>query len=213
MRSARLANLKRFSLRTLFVLMTTCCVGIGLWSAYVNPYRLQAQSLAEVRRLNGNFTTSPAKAVGVHRWLVTTLVGEDAFAHVTTVDLAGKKVDDNVLQSLAGLIYLRELRLDYTAVTDNGILALRSMKRLRQLSLRYTSLSDPVVPQFAAFPKLETLLLTGTKISDAALADLAKLGGLSQLFIRWTNITNPGAEKLSATLPNCAIYHHALNDG
>jgi hypothetical protein len=203
-------NWKRFSLRSLFVLMTLCCLVFGLWAAYVNPYRLQANSLAVVNRLQGNAAQSPAQGPGWQRWLVTAFLGDDAFVRVTEVDLANRKVDDDSLRSLAGLVYLRKLALDYTPVTHNGVAALRSMRDLEHLSLRYTKVADRAAEHLAALPNLKTMILTGTEVSDAALDDLAKHDHLSELYIRWTQISNPAAERLAAALPNCAIHHHAL---
>ena len=48
-----LSKLKRFSLRSLFVLMTACCVFFGVWSVYVDPYRKESRSLAEILRVQG----------------------------------------------------------------------------------------------------------------------------------------------------------------
>jgi hypothetical protein len=203
-------NWKRFSLRTLFVLMTICCVLFGTWAAYVNPYRLQMQSLAAVSRLQGNSAKSPAEGPGWHRWLVTTLLGGEAFVRVTEVDLAHKSVDDDALRSLGGLIYLEKLSLDYTPITDAGLATLRSMQSLQHVSLRYTGISDRSAEHLATLPKLRTAYLTGTKITDVGADYLAKNQGMAELYVRWTQITDEGADRLAAALPECKVHHHAL---
>lgn len=210
MTADRFAGWKRFSLRTLFVLMTLCCLLAGTWSLYVNPYRLQLQSLAEVNRLQGNSAKTRAEASGWQRWLVTTFLGNDAFVYVTEVDLAGRKVDDAALRSLAGLKHLQKLSLDYTQITDDGAVVLRSMPELQNLSLRYTNVSDRSAEHLAALPNLRTAYLTGTKMTDAAVDNLARHSAMSELYIRWTQISNAGADRLAAALPHCAVYHHAL---
>jgi hypothetical protein len=201
---------RRFSLRTLFILMTLCCLFFGLWAAYVNPYRLQQQSLAAVNRLQGNSAIAPADGPGWHRWLVTSLLGKDAFVQVTEVDLNNKNADEEALRSLGGLIYIRKLSLDYTPITDDGIATLRSMKKLQNLSLRYTNISDRAAQHIATLPELSNIFLTGTKITDAGVDDLAKLRSIDELYIRWTRISNAGADRLAAALPNCDVFHHAL---
>ena len=208
----RPSHWKRFSLRSLFVLMTLCCLVFGAWAAYVNPYRLQANSLAVVNRLQGNAAQSPARGPGWHRWLITTFLGDNAFVRVTEVDLANRKVDDDALRSLAGLVYLQKLTLDYTPISDNGIAALRSMRDLQHLSLRYTKVSDYAAGHLSESPNLKTIFLTGTKLSDAAVNDLAKHGNVAELYIRWTNISDAGADRLAAALPNAAIHYHALTE-
>lgn len=206
----RLPDWKRFSLRTMFVLMTLCCLVVGAWSVYVNPYRLQLQSLAEVDRLQGSSAKGPAEGPAWHRWLVTTFLGQDAFMHVTQVDLTSRQVDDDAFQTLGGLTHLEKLKLDYTQITDDGTAVLRSMPTLQYLSLRYTKVSDRTAAHLAALPALRSVILTGTKITDAAVDDLTKHGDFKELYIRWTAISNDGAERLRAALPNCAVYHHAL---
>src|SRR3954465_8113479 len=122
----RLPNWKRFSLRTLFVLMTACCVLVGAFSVYVNPFLHQLQSLGIVNRLKGVNVQTPAAGPAWQGWLVTKLLGDNSFVYVTEVDLSGRKVDDSVVQSLAGFGHLEKLNLDYTQITDAGIESLRS---------------------------------------------------------------------------------------
>jgi hypothetical protein len=203
---------KRFSLRTLLAVITVSCVFLGTWSAYVNPFRHQARSLAEVYRLQGVSTIEPAIGPAWHRWLVTTLLGEDAFVRVTKVDLSGRQIDDDALLSLTGLTHLTELYLDGTALTDASTSAFRSMPELRTLSLKYTGVSDAGVEAFSTLPNLRSLILTGTKLSDAAVLHFAKMPRLSELYVRWTRLSDSGARKLADALPNCKIIHHALID-
>ena len=75
----------RFSLRGLFILVTVCCLLLGAWSVYVNPFRQQARSVAALEPLQAEVTTSSVDGPGWQRWLVTTMLG------------------DAVLQGLAGL--------------------------------------------------------------------------------------------------------------
>ncbi|MEX2306356.1 MAG: hypothetical protein WD738_02115 [Pirellulales bacterium] len=206
----RMRNWKRFSLRSVFVLMTACCVFFGIWARYVNPYRMQARSLAEVKRLQGVFAESPAQGTGWQRWLVTTFLGEEAFTRVTYVDLSRRNVNDDALRSLAGLVYVEELKLDFTSITNDGLAALRSMRNLQRLWLRYTAVSDAAASYLETFPRLDTVFLTGTHMTDAAVDRLARLDSISDLHIRWTRISNEGAERLVAAMPNCAVHHHAL---
>jgi Leucine Rich repeat len=204
---------KSFSLRALFVLMTVCCVVLEIWSAYVNPYRRQAQSLAEVQRLQGASTIDPAEGPAWQRWLIMTMLGEKAIVRVVKVDLTRRKVTDDDLTSIAGLTFLRELKLDYTNVTDDGIAALDSLRKLTDLSLRYTALSDHGLKSLGDLPHLQKLTATGTQITDAAADDLARLKTLSELYIRWTRITHSGADQIEKRLPNCAVYFHVSDDG
>src|SRR4051794_13812099 len=126
---------KRFSLRTLFVMMTLTCAVVGGWSVYVNPYRLQMQSLDVVNQLQGEAKKEMATGSRFERWLVTRFLGDEAFMRVTDVKLSGDRVDDEAARALAGLIHLESLSLDQTKITDQGAVVLRSMPQLKRLSL------------------------------------------------------------------------------
>jgi Leucine Rich repeat len=210
MLTKRLTSFRRFSLRMLFVLMSICCLLLGLWSVYIQPFRDQAQALAVVNKLQGEAILTSAPGPAWQRWLVTVMLGEERFIEATQVSLAGRPVDDETLRSLAGLIHVRDLNLDGTEISDNGMAALRSMKDLDSLSLRYTNISDRAIPTLSESPKLRELHLTGTRISDKAVETLAKLHSLRQLFIRWTRISDNGAQQLRQRMANCRIHHHAL---
>lgn len=190
--------------------MTLCCCVFGAWSLNVYPYRLQQQSLAVVNRLNGQARSVPEVGSRWRRWLVTTLLGDDAFNRIDDVDLANRNVDDDALRSLAGLRHLKKLRLDYTHITDRGLATLQSMPDLTRLSLKYTSVSDAGAQYMSTLSKLQLLILTGSKVSDAAVDDLSKLTEVKSIYIRWTRISNAGADRLRQALPNCEVYHHAL---
>jgi Leucine Rich Repeat (LRR) protein len=211
MSSAPSGRWRRFSLRTLFLLVSVCCFFLGGWTVYVNPFRLQAQSLAVAIRLQGDVVVLPAPGPPWWRWIVTKMLGTDAFIQVVKLDLSNRPVDDAALRSLGGLAYLQKLDLDRTQITDASIPALVSMQDLMSLSVRYTNLSDRSAPSLAALTNLRTLYLTGTQLTDIAVDDLSQLQALSELYVRWTQISNAAAERLAKLLPRCAIYHSALS--
>jgi hypothetical protein len=201
---------KSLSLKTLFILMTVFCLGVGAWSVYVNPYRLQAQSLAAVRRLQGATVQSAVIESPWQRWLVITFLGSDAYAHVTSVDLSKRQVSDDDLKLLTGLSHLEALNLDYTDVTDAAMPTLRAMPKLKDVSIRFTKVGDEGCRIIAAAPNLQVAHFTGTKITDNSLPELSKSQGLRQLYIRWTRVSTGAAQKLSGALPGCEIFHQPL---
>jgi hypothetical protein len=201
---------RRFSLRTLFVLITVCSLFFGAWSIYVEPYRRQAQSLAVVNRLQGVVSFRPEKGPAWYHWLVTSMLGDEAFVRVDKVDLAARNIDDQTFRSLTGFKYLRDLNLDNTNISGEALSALRSMPDLTSLSLRYTKISDDSIVALSTLPKLSRLMLTGTKVSDKSIAVLEKMSSLSELYVRWTQISDAGAKKLADAMPKCATIHQAL---
>lgn len=203
---------KRYSLQALFVLMTLCCIVLGLWSVYVSPYRRQAQSIAALERLSTEVTTYPAEGTAFERWLVTTLVGQDAFLRVREVDLRGPAIDDAVVQNLAGLIGLKSLFLEQTHVTDAGLATIRSMSQLESLTLTYSLATGRGVARLKELPHLKYLRLTGTPLTDAVIPNLAAIPSLQALYLRWTGVSDAGAAKFRELAPGCAIFHAVLSD-
>lgn len=201
---------KRYSLRALFVVMTLCCVFLGVWSVYVAPFRRQASAMAALEKLPVELDVSAAEGPAWQRWLVTTMLGEDAYVFVAKVELRGPNINDEVAKKLAGLDWLESLALEGTQVTDAGLAVLRLLPHLEDLSLTYSQATDEGLAQLKHLPQLENLKLTGTSISDKGVPALAELPALRTLYIRWTRITDEGAAKIRKLLPQCEVYHHQL---
>jgi hypothetical protein len=200
---------KRFSLRGMFVLTTVVCVGLGLWSVYLQPFRTQATSVAALNKYDASFTASPADGPAWQRWLVTQVLGKDAFVRVDGVALSDTRFDDQAATALVGLPYLRRLNLERTQISDAGLASIASLPRLEELSLAYTRMTDQGVPMLRQLPKLADLKLTGTAISDASVSELIRLPAIRMLYVRWTSLTNEGAKKLTVSLPNCEVHYQA----
>ena len=203
---------KRFSVRTLLFAVTAVSVILSVWAVYVDDYRQQSRSLAEVHRLQGHAEITPSIGHSWQRSLVTYTLGSEAYVKVTIVDLSGKQVDDATLETLTGLRHLRMLSLDQTQITDAGMEALKSFPQLRLLSLRFTNVSDASTKVIGNLPNLNYLYLTHTRITDSSIRALAKLKHLKELYIRWTNITDAGLERLRKALPGTSIFHHQLEN-
>jgi hypothetical protein len=201
---------KRFSLRGLFVLMTLCCLIMGMWSVFVEPFRRQAKSIATLSRSPVELTVLPAEGAAWQRWLVNTFLGEGAFVRVEGVELRGPAINDDVMNELAGLRQLQSLTLEQTQVTDAGLAVLRSMPHLQDLSLTYSLATDRSIDELKQLPRLANLKLTGTQITDASVPELAEFPALQTVFLRWTQVTDAGAEKLRELAPRCTVYHHQL---
>lgn len=200
----------RFGMRTLLIIMSLCCVAMGAWTIYVQPFRAQAASLAKVGDLGGSTSGVAASGPVWHRWLIEAMVGKEQFVHVERADLRNCRVSAADVPLLAGLKFLKTLHLDRAEVTDENIAALTRMTNLRELSLTYTRISDEGLAQIARLPNLRTLHLTGVPISDASLKPLAAAAELRELYVRWTRITADGANKLQKALPNCMVHHHEI---
>ena len=198
----------RFSIRSFLVFTALCCLALGAWSLYVQPYRDQAASLTRLSDLGGTTSTVGAAGPPWQRWLVELFVGPQGFVEVRTADLRGRKIAAEDVQSLSGLSYFQSLRIDRVEVNDENIAAIARMSNLKELSMTYTKIGDDGLREVTRLPKLEKLHLTGVPVTDKGVAILASMPAVSELFIRWTMITNDGAERLRALLPNCRVHHH-----
>lgn len=198
----------RFSIRSFLAFTALCCLALGAWSLYVQPYRDQAVSLTRLAELGGTTTSVGAAGPPWQRWLVELFVGPQGFVEVRTADLRGRKIAAEDVQSLSGLIYLQSLRIDRAELNDENIAAIARMSNLKELSMTYTKIGDEGLREVSQLPKLQKLYLTGAPISDEGVALLASMPSVSELFIRWTKITNDGADRLRASLPNCRVHHH-----
>ncbi len=131
----------------------------------LEPFRM----LQNVRRIDLDYTTisniEPIEHLGKLRWL----------------DLEETEIDDQALESLAGLINLEILVLTRTKITDSGIARLSHLVNLDELRLNETV------------------------VSDACLIHLEGLSKLRNLEMCKTNVTGEGVAKLQLKLPNCEI--------
>lgn len=201
---------KRFSLRTLLVLMTLACVMMGVWTLYIQPFRRQAQAAVSIERSQGMMEREAAEGPGWQEWLVVKTVGPEHFVRVTMADLRDCQLVEGTLQDLRYLCFARQLYLDKTEISEELLEQLVRLKPLEKLSIRFTNLSDSGVASLSRMENLRELALSGTRITDASIAELGKMKGLQSLNVRWSSITPQGAERLRQALPECQVYYHDL---
>lgn len=203
----RRSRLKRFSIRSLLIATGLLCVLLGCWSAYVQPYRNQAASLAQLDRLGAATSSVGADGPAWQRWLVEAFAGPEAFVEVRTADLRGIKVVGEQFETLRGLIFLESLRLDRTPLADDNVNAIGQLMRLNSLSIAYTKVTDRGFRTLASLPRLEKIYLTGVPITDASLIEMVEMPSVREFYIRWTKISDEGAERLRRQLPKCEVHH------
>jgi hypothetical protein len=200
----------RFSMRTLLALMTVVAVAMAVWSAYVQPFRAQRDSLAKITALGAQSSSVAALGPSWQKWLVETMVGSNQFVHVVTADLRNSRVTSADVSAMAGLKFLKVLYLDRAELTDSNVSALSQMSALETLSLKYTRLTDDGLAQLVRLGNLRVLYLTGVPITDKAITTLSSMSTLQELYVRWTRISMSGALRLRKTLTSCAVHHHEI---
>lgn len=91
---------------------------------------------------------------------------------VRLVDMQGSAVDDSGLAVIGTLSELTSLNLARTAITDGGLKGLAGLRKLRILDLSGTRVSDASVPMLTSLPELRSLNLKGTKVTPGGVARL-----------------------------------------
>lgn len=207
------SRLSRFSLRSLLLAMTACCLALGAWSIYVQPYRDQAAALSELSKLGATTESAAAQGPAWHRWLVETMVGPTAYMRVVRVDLRTRPLAAAEVQLLSGLSHLEELYLDRSELDAAGAAIVGGLQNLRTLSLTYTGLDDDEFARMNALPSLETLYLTGNPLSEQTATKIRTMPKLTTLYVRWTALSSDEAISLAQDMPQCRVVHHALDRG
>lgn len=213
----------RFSLLTLFVVLTIGCLLLG---AVANRAQRQRRAVEKVRAAGGQVFyryQTPANPLFPvpdppgPAWLVNRL-GIDYFDDVVWVLFSSNSEIDPIsetdptddlrtwdLAQLSGFPKLELLDLDGARLSPNDCRALGGLTSLRHLSLTGTNIGDEGLASIARLGSLESLWLGHTQVSDASLDDLARFPKLLELSVVRTQVSPEGVERLQQSLPNCTI--------
>lgn len=223
----------RFSMRTLLIVMTLLCVGIG-WK--MNQVRNLRRAVAEAQRLGATIsyfheldaTTSPAEPPGP-KWL-RRIFGDDFFEEVDQIQIYNDQANDDTLAliaklprirslivrsnaftdkglaSLAGASELETLELTSANVTASGYANLKGLRKLMSISFRKNpTVEDSWLTEIAKLTQVHYLYLTCPQFTDAGLVHLQTASGLRELDLRGSGVTKEGVELLKTFLPKCKI--------
>ena len=113
------------------------------------------------------------------------------------------------LRPLAQLSHLKSLDLNRTGL-DNGGLSWLTKTQLQWFDASHTRLGDRVLSDLSQCPDLQYLNMERTTVSDAGLKHLYGKKRLKQLNLKRCPVSLAAVQKLSATIPNCAIQYEPL---
>lgn len=207
----------RFSLRTLFLLVTVLGVWLGL---HIQAMRRQKESIAAIKSIGGwcyyDFqdrfaqnldpdlkATSPAP-IWFHDWL-----GDDFFHNITFVNLVygedagGNRQENdleviNDLKCLAGFPKLKMLALNRMQTSDLSLVAVGEMTSLEGLFLPEAGgITDEGIAFLSKLHHLKGLNLNGSQVTDESLKILATLPSLEDLGVQNNHFTDRGLAYLS----------------
>ncbi len=200
----------RFSLRSLLLVILAFAMLLGVWSSQVEPYRRQFAASTKITQAGGTVTARECTGSPWHRWLVSTMLGDEAFVDIVGADLSHQKVDDRTIEWICDLPKLQILTLDHCPIGNSSLQQLGRLRQLAELSLRYTAVSDDGMPWLAGAASLSDLRLTGTDVGDKGLVSLHSCDSLRKLYVRWTRVTDQGAQDFKKSVPACKVFHHAV---
>ena len=112
------------------------------------------------------------------------------------------RIGDKTLKIVGGLRELEDLDVGGTDITEAGIAHLAGLTRLRKLNLLGADLTDAGLDSLAGMKNLESLNLYRTKVSNAGLEKLKRLTNLKEVDLRYTRATEAGVDSLRAALPH-----------
>lgn len=119
-------------------------------------------------------------------------------------------VSDDFLPHLAGMKHLTRLELRRTRITDAGLKTIGALPGLSYLDLEEDAIGDAGIVSLGRLTKLEYLNLRSDRnVTDLSVEPLARLRGLKTLPISLTGISEDGARRLQAALPQCKVIYVA----
>ena len=113
-------------------------------------------------------------------WVLRTIIGDDIFERVDTIDIAGRKFDDKEMAQVAKCRQVVTLIADWNDITDAGLVHICKCRSLRAITL------------------------DGTKVTDDGLLRLETLD-LVYLSIHRTNIGAGAIAKFKRAKPECVV--------
>jgi hypothetical protein len=161
----------QFSLRTLLLIMLVCGGGLGLVAFERQKNAKYQDDVEAIQDLGGtvSFNGMPFRTI----WLQS-LLGNDSFRKVMSVQLTAINITDAELKKLKDLTQLQVLLLDHTKITDAGLIHLSGLTQLKRLNLNDTKITDAGLEHLKGLKLLAVLELHNTKNTEAGLADLKK---------------------------------------
>lgn len=196
----------RYSLRTLFVVVTVFCVWLGVIAKQAREQRLAVEAIEAMGGavwFEHKWTKSDPPGP---EWL-RQLIGDEYFFSVQLVSADGPKINDVSLAVIKRLSDVEILSLRGARITDAGLVHLKGLTNLKGVVLGSTRITDAGLVHLKSLTNLQHLDLNGTQVTDAGLVHLRGLANLQQLILNRTRVTKGGMKKLQQALPNCDIIH------
>ena len=209
-------NWRTFSIRTLMLLITACCLGLA-WIAAERAQTARETVAAKYFEERDGLLMQGADWAP-RKGLLKFVLGDNSAAQHRDAHLNDRKIQDADLAKLqdlpeidnlflgnnisdAGLVHLRGhsgitgLLLWESRITDAGLVHLRSIPHLNDVYLDQTLITGAGLIHLEGM-RFEHLSLAGTRLRDDELRHLQRLAWIGKLDIAETPITDAGLRHL-----------------
>lgn len=129
----------------------------------------------------------------------------DKLAVVDAVFLTYCAINDEDLQIVEKLPWLRFLDVSGTDVSDRGVVRIARSRRLISLGLSGTFVTDRGVSALSSNLLLESLDLEDTDITDDSLVSLSSMRSLRHLKLGGSRVTAAGVRQFRLANPTCSV--------
>jgi hypothetical protein len=195
----------RFSLKTIFVLVTLYCIWLTIITLRAHEQHRAVKRIQELHgavafafelNADGSWRENPHPFVPA--WIRNTL-GEDYFRRIAIINFdEGSDPTNDDLRVLENLAEVQQLTLDNRKkITDAGLNHLAGLKRLNVLVLNGTRITGPGLRHLQGLQRLEGLAFSSTPLGDDGLQHLAALTNLKWLHLSDTHVTDEGLRRLA----------------
>jgi len=219
----------RYSLRTLFVVVTVFCVWMGITAKRARDQKQAVEAILEM----GGFVFYEHQGVPTGQALPWTrftysldgptpvdppgpawlrkLIGDEYFFRVFWIQLNRSQFRDVSLAAISRLADVKRLALNNNKISDAGLVHLKGLTHLDMLALSDNNVTDDGLVYLKGLTNLRYLYLNRIEITDAGLKHLNGMTKLQLLSLHGTHVTEEGIERLQQTLPNCTIGYTDTN--
>jgi hypothetical protein len=197
----------RFSLRSLFVLMTIPCVWLGWHTHRVNAQR---DVRAQLKSLGVGLSPADVGELPVPKWLQDRL-GPDHFGSISVAGLAGNDLRPErlgrIVDQLVRLPALRSLNVSaHDPMTIETYRQLARLDRLETLYIHtYDGVAGPELAPLTGMRRLRSLEFQEAFVELPALEAMAAIKSLEEL--RVPSLSDESRQRLEKSFPNLRVYH------
>lgn len=188
------------------------CLALGLLFAWRGDLTRRAQErealMRTITQLGGRFSLDTdfldKPSYGPPQWLQS-VIGEDYFANIVSINLGTAPIDDAVLRRLARLRHLQSLGIWRTKFGDENLSHLLGLNELETLDISQTAVTDAGIEQLREMKSMRVLVVGGDRLTDAGLNALKKLSHLTLLCVVGNQFSPAARQELERSLPDATV--------